>query len=168
LLFLVSGSSGSGKSAAGRVVAARIEGLALLDFDDVPRPAEPTSERWAELLEQLLQRAVELQAEGRDSLLLGWTPLTELLAAPSAGKLDGVTACLLDCDEAMRRRRLEQRTAEGWPEPTPADVAEFLRFAEWLRQDYAGRDALVIDTSDLGVDEVADRLEMWIRARSEP
>jgi dephospho-CoA kinase len=42
LLFLVSGSSGSGKSAVGRIVAERIEGLALLDFDDVARPAEPT------------------------------------------------------------------------------------------------------------------------------
>jgi hypothetical protein len=120
------------------------------------------------LLELLLQRAVALQAEGRDSLLLGWTPLTELLEAPSTGALDGVAACLLDCDEPTRRQRLKRRTAEGWPEPTPDEVAEFLRFAEWLRNDYSRREALVIDTSDLGVKQVADRLEEWIRACSGP
>jgi hypothetical protein len=168
LLFLVSGSSGSGKSAVGRLLAGRIERLTLLDFDDLPRPAEPTPERWAMLLEQLVQRAVEVQAEGRDSLLLGWTPLGELLGTPSATSLDGVAACLLDCDEAERRRRLELRSADGWPEPTPAEVGEFLRFADWLRADYEGRDSLIVDTTDLTVEEVADRLECWIRASSEP
>jgi hypothetical protein len=166
LLFLVSGSSGSGKSAVGWIVAERIDGLALLDFDDVPRPAEPTPERWAALLERLLQQAVELQAEGRDSLLLGWTPLSQLLESGAAARLDGVAGCLLDCDDETRRRRLEQRTVEGWPEPTPDDVSELLRFAEWLRQDYAGREALVIDSSHLTLEQVADRLEEWIRARS--
>jgi RNase adaptor protein for sRNA GlmZ degradation len=166
LLFLVSGSSGSGKSAVGRILVERMEGLALLDFDDVPRPAQPTPERWAELLEQLLQRAVKLQADGRDSLLLGWTPLGQLLASPASRELDGVAACLLDCDDETRRERLERRTAEGWPAPTPAQVEEFMDFARWLRDDYAGRDALVVETSNLTVEEVADRLDDWIRASS--
>jgi RNase adaptor protein for sRNA GlmZ degradation len=165
LLFLVSGSSGSGKSAVGRVLVERLPELVLLDFDDVPRPADPTPARWNALLEKLVGRAVELQAGGRDSLLLGWTPLSELRRAPSSGRLDGIAACLLDCDDATREQRLERRAREGWPRPSRDELAEYIRFAAWLRDDYAGRDTLVLDTSELTIERTADLLEHWITNR---
>ena len=58
-----------------------------------------------------MQRALALQADGQDTVLVGGV-FGELLACPSATGLDGIAGCLLDCEENERLRRLRARDPE--------------------------------------------------------
>jgi hypothetical protein len=156
--------------------------------DVVPIPAYPDLAWRQRSTEQVVRRALELQADGRHLLLSG-DPVApgELVAAPSADRLDAVAVCLLDCRPDVQRERLRGR---GDP---PEAIPHHLAFAEWLRghvQDPAWRPEVItragwdemrwerwsglrrgdprwrfdtIDTSDLAVDQVAAELLSWAR-----
>ena len=137
-------------------------------------------------------RALAYQAQGTDLLLSGQTPLGEILATPSAPLVDGISACLVDCDDETRLERLHVRGA-GWLERSGGTLDDQLSWAEWMRQhaadpsvrqevivaddgsaemrwerwtDWTAGDPRwrvhVIDTTDLAVENVADELAAWI------
>jgi hypothetical protein len=158
MLFLLIGSAGAGKSAALKELSARRRDLLLLDLDDLRPPAAADVAWWRGQIETYVRRAA---GEERDTVLAGWTTLDEVLGAPSSAALDGVAACLLDCDDAVRVERIERRAASGtWRAHTAAEVAGFLRAAEEMRRNATGVHRL--DTSGLSAREVADRLEAWM------
>ena len=132
--------------------------------------------------------------DGTDLLLAGQAPLGELLAAPSAPALDGVAACLLDCDDETRLARLQARGPE-WLERTGAELSSYIGWAAWMRghaadpahrpevirhpasdaemvwsnwSDWRAGDPRwrvhVVDTSAIPVEDVADELAAWIGA----
>jgi hypothetical protein len=68
----------------------------VLDLDDVRVPPDVDAAWWRAQIEAHLGRAVTEEAAARDVVLAGWTMLDEVLAAPSASRLEGVAACLLD------------------------------------------------------------------------
>jgi hypothetical protein len=157
--------------------------------DVAPIPASPDLSWRQRSTEQVVRLALDLQTDGR-RLLLSGDPVApgELLAAPSADRLDAVAICLLDCRPDAQRERLRAR---GEP---PVAIPHHLAFAEWMRghvQDPAWRPEVVttggwdemrwerwaglrhgdarwrfetIDTSDLAVDEVAAGVLAWARA----
>jgi hypothetical protein len=156
--------------------------------DVVPIPAYPDLAWRQRSAEQVVRRALELQAGGRHLLLSG-DPVApgELLAAPSADGLDAVAVCLLDCRPEVLRERLRGR---GDP---PGAIPHHLAFAEWMRghvADPAWRPEVIttagwdemcwdrwsalrrgdarwrfdtIDTSDLTIEQVAGELLGWAR-----
>jgi hypothetical protein len=194
LLFLLSGSSGSGKS----TVLERLGRVPDLERIDLDAFASDTSDRhyWNRTVEQMVQRALAAERSGQDTLLAGWTPLGELVAAPSAIKLEGIAACHLDCDDVVRLDRIHDR-ARTWGPPSDDELQEILHFAEFLRGHYADPawmrpderpnawpemrwerwstwrqgdprwSTVRIDTTSLTPDEVADRLASWIAEQRE-
>jgi hypothetical protein len=78
--------------------------------------------------EIVVQRAVGLQAEGRHLLLAG-DPVAagEVVAAPSADKLDAIAACLLDVNAETQTARLTQRGDD------PRLFDDHRAFADWMR-----------------------------------
>jgi hypothetical protein len=193
VLFLVFGASGSGKSLAlTELRSRRVPRLDVHDFDEIGVPADP-SRRWRqEANEVWLRSAADRQADGTDVLLAGQTPLGELLATPSAHRLDGISACLLDCDDETRIERLQARGPTSRAR-SKVDVDASLSWAAWMRrhaQDPSwmtevliSGDSLpemrwdrwsgwragdprwrvrVIDTSEMRVEEVASKLVDWI------
>jgi len=193
VLFLVFGSSASGKSLAlTELRTRRVPRLDVHDFDEIGVPADP-SRRWRqEANETWVRSALDRQAEGIDVLLAGQTPLGELFATPSAESLDGISACLLDCDDETRIERLRARVPAG-AERSQVDVDASLSWAHWMRrhaEDPSWMTAVivtddglpemhwdrwsgwragdprwrvrVIDTSDVRVEEVASRLVDWV------
>jgi hypothetical protein len=193
VLFLVFGASASGKSVAlTEVGARRIPRLAIHDFDEIGVPAAP-DRRWRQAAnETWLCRALEYQAEGTDMLLAGQTSLGELLATPSAPRLDGIAACLLDCTDETRRERLRASRPER-EASRKGDVDAYLSWAAWMRRhaedpswmpeviatadgapgmrwdrwsDWQAGDprwqVRVVDTSALTIEEVASELVDWI------
>lgn len=189
VLLLVSGASGAGKSTARRGAAVLLdetfEAVELSDFGPVPEA--PTVAWRQRTVEQAVRRALELENTGRHLLLAGDpVPAGELLAAPSAHRIDAAV-CLLDVDEHTQTERL---AARGDPaELLPLHVA----FAEWLRahagdpghnvgaitsngweqmqwQRWLGKrpgdwwSMRVIDTSARTGDEVAELVADWCRA----
>jgi hypothetical protein len=186
VLFLLFGSSASGKTVALTELRRRhVPRLAVHDFDEIGVPAE-ADRAWRQgANEPWIRRALEYQAERTDVLLAGQTPFGELLATPSAPFLEGISACLLDCDDETRVERLGTR-GEG-------DVDAYLSWAAWLRRHaedprwmpevIIGNDRVpemrwerwsewqageprwqlrVVDTSSLSIEEVASELVDWI------
>jgi hypothetical protein len=186
VLFLLFGSSASGKSVAlTELRRRRVARLAIHDFDEIGVPVEPDRAWRQRANETWLCRALEYRAKGMDVLLAGQTPFGELLATPSAPLLDGISACLLDCDDATRVTRLRMR-GEG-------DLDAYLSWADWMRRhavdprwmpeviatddgppsmrwdrwsDWQAGDprwrVRVVDTSALTVEQVAAELVDWI------
>jgi hypothetical protein len=132
MLFLVFGSSAAGKSSALAALRGRLPDLALHDFDEIGVPAGADTAWRHRANEQWLRRALDYQARGIDLLLAGQTPLGEILAAPSATRLEAISACLLDCDDETRLARLEAR-GEDWLARTGGELRDFLGWAAWMR-----------------------------------
>jgi hypothetical protein len=161
VLFVVTGSAGSGKSPALRELSARRNDLGAFDFDDLRPPPSATRSWWQRQIDDRVTWAVAEQARGKDTVLAGWLTVGEVLAAPSAAQLEGVAACLLDCADDVRVARIELRAASGtWRQHTPEEVAGFLRAAARMRESGAGMFRL--DTSALDPGAVVNRLEEWM------
>ncbi|HEX4010114.1 MAG TPA: hypothetical protein VHX62_08905 [Solirubrobacteraceae bacterium] len=96
--------------------------------DVVAVPAFPDVVWRQRATEAVVQRALELQAQDRHLLLSG-DPVAagEVLAAPSAVKLDGVAVCLLDVSPQVQAARLADRGDD------PALLPHHQAFAEWMR-----------------------------------
>ncbi len=193
MLFLVFGSSASGKSVAISELRNRcLPGLVIYDFDEVGVPADAGRVWRQQANESWIRRALGHQAEGDDVLLAAQTPFGELLATPSAANLDGISACLLDCDDKTRVERLRGREGAR-STSSDADVDAYLSWAAWMRRHaedpswmpeviatddglpemrwdrWSGWEAddprwrvRVIDTSAIRVEAVATRLADWI------
>ena len=66
-----------------------------------------------ETTEYWLQQALVHQVEARDTMICGGAVLGEVLACPSALKINGISACLLDCADAVRIDRLRASGKRG-------------------------------------------------------
>ena len=192
MLFLLFGSSAAGKTFVLNELRCRVADLAVHDFDEIGVPAEADAAWRHRADEQWVRRALEYQAAGTDLLLAGQTPLGEVLATPSAPRLEAISACLIDCDDETRVARLRTRGPE-WFERTTGDLQDYLNWAAWMRghaadpgwrtdviRDKATESEMhwsrwstwgagdprwrvrVIDTSALPVEEVAAKLLEWI------
>lgn len=193
MMFVLTGSSAAGKSAVLPALAARVTSLDPHDFDElgVPRGA---SHRWRqEATEAWTQRVVASQADGRDTLIAGQTPIGEWLAVPAATELDGVAVCLLDVSDRVRAQRLGRRSAgiapgrtelghllawASWHRSHAADPQcrqhvirqggwermRWQRWQHWTRDDRRW-DVVTLDTSIARIDETVEQLAHWIAER---
>jgi hypothetical protein len=192
VIFLLFGSSAAGKTSVLDDVRGRVAGLAVHDFDEigVPPGADPAWRHRAD--ERWVRRAIDYQSEGTDLLLAAQTPFGELLAAPSAPRLEAISACLLDCDDETRVARLHAR-GPAWFARTKGALDDSMQWAAWMRghaADPSWRTEVirhrsteddmrwerleawragdtrwrvrVIDSSPLSVEEVGNRLIEWI------
>ncbi len=192
MLFLLFGSSGAGKTVALHALRNRLPGVAMHDFDELGVPPGADTDWRHRANEEWVRRALGYQAQRTDLVLAAQTPLGELLAAPSAPRLEAISACLLDCDDATRSARLAARGA-GWFARAGADLGAYLAWAAWMRRhavdpvwrtdvirrettdaemrwdrwsDWRAGDprwrVRVVDTSGLSIEQVADALAEWI------
>ena len=184
----MSGASGAGKSSVrARVASAlepRVRCVELRDLVEIP--AWPDIAWRQRTTEYAVQQALELQAEGRHLMLAG-DPVApgELLAAPSADRLEATAICLLDCAPEAQTARLAARGDD------PALLPHHIAFADWMRGHAADPGWMphvlttggwpemrwdrwsawsagdprwrvdVIDTTALAIPEVADRVLAW-------
>ena len=126
MFFLISGGAASGKTTAARLLPNYLKQVVCHDADELPAADGHT--RCANL-EIWVKRALEAQQQGVDFLLTAHSPLGELLACPSAPKLAGIAACLLDCADQTRVDRIRARGIDRrWP---PGQAT--LNWASWHR-----------------------------------
>jgi hypothetical protein len=133
MFFLLFGSSAAGKTVALRALSGRVENLEIHDFDEIGIPTDADTAWRQRANEEWVRRALDYQADGTDILLGGQTPFGELLAAPSAVKLEAISACLLDCSDKTRTARLQAR-GNAWLDRTGGTLVDYLNWAEWMRQ----------------------------------
>jgi hypothetical protein len=130
MLFVLTGSSCSGKTTIAFPVGERLTRIAVHDFDEVGVPGD-ADHRWRHrTTETWIQRALGYQDHGVDLLLTAQSPLGEILASPSAPLLDGIALCLVDVSDDMRRARLTSRDPGRWNTQRTGD---FLGWAAWHR-----------------------------------
>lgn len=100
-----------------------------IEFADIVAFPEQLTIAWRQMaVETAVQWAIELQAQGRHLLLSGDAVAPgELLAAPSATRLEALAICHLDVQSEQQRERLVHR---GDPEEI---LVHHLAFAEWMR-----------------------------------
>jgi hypothetical protein len=193
VLFLLSGASGAGKSTFARAVADRVEQLVVHELGELADRSwqgEPGYAYRRDPVERTIARAREYERSGVD-LLFTEGVLGELLAAPAATEVDGIAACLVDCDDDERLRRLRAR--DDGRVGDAHQLWDHLAWALWLRrhsidpQTYSGPirgdgdttwawerwerwqagdprwTTFVLDTTAEPVDVSADRLAAWIK-----
>ena len=156
VLLLLTGASGVGKSTCRIAIEAAVgEELDCVELRDIVAiPAAPDVAWRQRSVEAVVQRAL---SQDRDLLLAG-DPVApgELIAAPSADRLDRVAICLLDCDASSQTERLRRR---GEPEELlPRHVA----FADWMREHIRDPCHMPEVVTDNGWD--AMRWERWVDA----
>jgi hypothetical protein len=193
LLLLVVGASGSGKTAVFDPLRRELAGIAVHEFDEIGVPSDAMPSWRQRANEEWLQTIIDREAGDRAVLLLGQTPLGELLATPSAVHLGGIACCLMDCDNVTRRSRLDQRTGwtrermewhlewSGWlrghaldPQwrqevirhPYAPPELEWRRWAAWPRGDPRWV-CTVMDTSALTIRAMTHELARWARTQRE-
>ena len=131
VLYVLTGSSCSGKSTLAFAMADRFDSLVVHDFDEVGVP-EGADRAWRHrTLIHWIDVALAEQAQGRDLLLTGQSPLGEVLAVPRATELEGIAVCLLDVADDVRRDRLVARDGGFWSEQ---DIENFIGWANWHRR----------------------------------
>jgi hypothetical protein len=131
MFFVLSGSSGSGKTTLARAISGRVPRLRVHELGEIadePWSRDRSTVWWRrDLTEKWLQLAIELD-EGGEDLLLTEGVLGEVLAAPSAERVSGIAACLVDCDDDERTRRI---IARG--ELDSVELQHFVNWSVWLR-----------------------------------
>lgn len=186
MFFLVSGAAASGKSTLAISIGARLENIEAHDADEKVYKQDPDRQRH---LKEWLKLALKLQEEGTDFLLTSQTPFGELLACPLARQLQGISACLLDCSDLVRIRRMRGRGVDPrWPPDQ-----RMLNWAAWHRmhavdpqweQDVVVSTGMldyyygvwtswnegdkrwqvkVIDTTNMAIEQVLNQIADWVK-----
>ena len=157
MLLLITGASGVGKSTVRAAVEAElspeVECVELVDV--VPLPPAMTKAWRQQSAEAVVRRAVELQTSGRHLLLAG-DPVAavEIVAAPSAPRLDAIAVCLLDASAEAQAARLEARGDDLTLLP------HHQAFADWMRRQASDPLHMPQVVSDDGWDQMRwDRVE---------
>ncbi|WP_106815480.1 DEAD/DEAH box helicase family protein [Microbacterium timonense] len=129
MLFSLTGASGSGKSSVLPYLAEVDWGadVECVEFDSIGVPDGADTAWRHDAIEFWLQRGREVQERGGHLVLCGQVAMGELLAAPSADRLERIAVCLLHCSPSARTARLLRRGED------PASIVHHVRFGEWLR-----------------------------------
>ncbi|HTY08514.1 MAG TPA: hypothetical protein VMF29_05065 [Candidatus Edwardsbacteria bacterium] len=186
MFFLITGAAASGKSTMAYLLKEKLPNAECHDYDE--KTVATAIDRCRILEEEWIPAALLAQRTGRDFVLASHSPFGELLAAPSAIRLEGISGCLLDCHdfERVRRHRARPEMAD-WPltqhtlswaswqrmhahDPqweqhvivNPAQPGfEWTRWTSWPMGDKRWQ-VKVIDSSALAEDQTLGLLDDWI------
>lgn len=126
MLLFVTGASGSGKTVVIPGLKKKFTEFSIHDFDERDAPAIGDNRGRQEQTAYWINRAIENQLLGKDTIICGGAVYGEILACPSIHQIDHLAVCLLDCADIVRIDRLQRH---GQHQP---DMA-LLSWAAWLR-----------------------------------
>ena len=158
-LFVVTGASGSGKTAILPRLLGQLAGeCAIFDvdwlIDPLGRSASPGPLDWVAFRDAWLHMAHGVAQNGLPTLLLGPLIPEHLEALPGRAWIGDIHYLVLDCPDAERRRRIEAR-----PRWRRRDIDEQIDFGRWLRANLAP----VVNTSATSPLRVAQTVAAWVR-----
>ena len=171
-IVVVTGASGSGKTAAVSALATRaLPGVRCYYFDSVgvPSPEEMKrdfggGEQWQALMTQQWLDRLAADPDGAEVYVLdGQTSPTFVIKAAERSGIDGVRIVLLDCEALVRHTRLIELCRQRELANSQMDC-----WAAYLRGQADALDLPVIDTTGQDIEAVADTLVVHVeRARAE-
>ena len=187
MLFIINGASVAGKSSVVKILKNKLGNCVCHDCDEI---MVETGTQRRDLNEEWILKALEAENKGKDFVFTAQSPFGEILAAPSAIKLNGIKCCLLDCDDFTRSERyLARPQDERWPlgmdtlcwavfhRMHAADPqweqriivddehheSKWDRWTNWQKGDKRW-DVNIIDTSENTVEHTAKQVQTWILA----
>lgn len=189
MFFLITGASGVGKSTVRRLITPEFEAvLEAVELGMLGSDPEWEIEWRHRMVERAVRRALDLQRAGKHFLLCGDpVPPGEVWAAPSAEGFERLHVCLLDAGEKAQTARLLQRGDDArfirhhvafadWmrhhvvdhrhrPEVVTANAWPAMRWDRWVgsQAEQPPWTSQVIETSDLGPEQVAHLVAEWLR-----
>jgi hypothetical protein len=186
MAHFIIGASGSGKTACKEELRSLLVGYDVHDFDDIGVPSNADKKWRQETTELWIRRIVDSEIQGK-FCLLGQMVLGEILACPSAKKLEHINAYLLDCSDIIRVKRLKARNSYGVNQDTlnwatwlrmhchdPQWEQRVIKDSCWSGMDFSGWDTLhswnevanvrIIDTSSMSIAEVAKQLSYAVQS----
>ena len=157
-LFIVTGASGSGKTAVSVPLARRLQGQCItFDADWLLDAAGELSAdqpiRWPAFRDAWLAVAHGVAQSGMPTVLLGPLIPQHLDGRPARRWVGEIHFLLLDCPDDLRRERIQ-----GRPSWRSRDIEEQAEFGRWLRRNIADH----VDTSRGTPDDVAAAIAAWV------
>lgn len=166
-ILVVTGASGSGKTAAVRVLEARsLPGVRCYHFDSVGVPSVEemrtdfgSPEQWQAFM---TQRWLDRLAANPDAVevcvLQGQTRLSFVRTAAERTRIPVVHVVLLDCSDHIRHARLAGQVGRS-----ELSNPEMDSWAAYLRGQADALNLPVIDTTNLALDGAADALATYVQ-----
>lgn len=182
-LYFVGGASGSGKTAIIPALQKLLgDETKAYDFDDIGVPVDADKKWRQESTEKWLQKLLNNR---NNACLLGQIVLGEMLACPSAIKIDKVNFCLLDVSDFERIQRLKKHNIynadqhmlnwSAWlrmHHQDPQWAQHVIKEGAWERLDFSVWDQElawpqsvkkeIIDTTTFSIQKVAEQVAAWI------
>jgi hypothetical protein len=165
-LLLLTGASGTGKSAVGGLLAGRLPQCVVLEQDLLWLPGLRDPAGGYRRFRRLWLRLVAaIHQSGRPVLLCGTVVPGQLEACPERPLVGEIHYLALVCDDAELERRLRARPP--WREWTDQRVASMLEFNRWVRRNAAATrpPMLLLDTSGAGAEASAAAVRGWVLDR---
>jgi energy-coupling factor transporter ATP-binding protein EcfA2 len=161
-LFILTGPSGSGKSAVLSALRPLLPEWEVFETDIL----WDSGGDWSFVRGNWLRIALGVWHNGRPTLLCGIHVPETIEACPDRRYFGRVHYLALDCRTEIREQRLRARPA--WRGITEAFIEEQHRFAEWLdahAQTAFDPPLARLDTSALSVEVTASRIAVWAGSR---
>jgi hypothetical protein len=157
-LFIVTGASGSGKSAVFAPLARRMRGRCVtFDVDLLHDAAGAFSGsqpiNWGAFFDAWLAVAHGVTQSGMPAVLLGPVVPGNLQQSPARRWIGDIHCIVLDCPDELRRARMSAR-----PPWRSHDTDGQVEFGQWLRRNIADR----VDTSRGTPEDTAAAIAAWI------
>ncbi|MCB9493293.1 MAG: AAA family ATPase [Epsilonproteobacteria bacterium] len=183
-IYFISGASGSGKTTIIPVLKRSLgDNWLVHDFDDIGVPQNADKKWRQESTEKWLQKLLPTE---KNTCLLGQIVLGEILACPSAKKLDIINFCLLDVSDVERIKRLQKRNTYGadqnmlnWSSwlrmhsQYPQWEQHVIKQNSWEKLDFDHWDKLsnwkskaniaLLDTTDFNIEQTTNKITAWLR-----
>ncbi|AYG65906.1 MULTISPECIES: AAA family ATPase [unclassified Rhizobium] len=165
-LIILTGASGSGKTAIAQAIARdHASMLAVYHFDSIGVPSldamiqdHGSPEGWQrdKTVEWLARLAPQMR-KGRAILLEGQMRPSFIKEAAAAADIGDYRLLLIDCDDAARIHRLA--VERGQPELADANM---MNWAAYLRQEARKNSCEILDTSDLSIEQSVDTVLKYL------
>lgn len=186
MLYIITGASGSGKTACLPYLKEQLPDYEVVDFDDIGVPANADKTWRQESTEKWLGRYL---AQDKPMVICGQMVIGEIISCPSFSKIDGIKVCLLDCSDLERVKRLKERGTYGANQDTlnwsawlrmhhvdPTWEQHVIKEGAWEGLDFSKLestkswnrivdDACTIDTSDMSIEQVAKQIVQNIQTQ---
>jgi broad-specificity NMP kinase len=155
-LFIVTGSSGSGKTYVVKELRKQLPDFDIFDMDNL-RTVGVSDEQ---LIRNVWLRVARNIAEsGRMTIICGTAMTWDIEKCPDFPYFKHIYYLNLHCDEETRERRLRERK---WSDEM---IQEYKNFARWLVEnaDKAYNPPMpIVDTTATDVSEVASQIKQWV------